>query len=79
MRCSTSARWLFDIVREGTCARGALLIRDRKDTDSDGPGLYVGAVFVRRQRRRDLAVPEGLDDRADLEARRLLCGPEHER
>src|ERR1043166_2986004 len=38
---------------------------------SGGPGLYVGAVFARRQRRRDLEVPEGLDDRADLEARRL--------
>ncbi len=44
-----------------------------------GPGLYVGDAFGRRQCRRDLAVPEGLDDRADLEARRHLCGPEHER
>ena len=43
------------------------------------PGLYVGVVFARRQRRRDLVVPEGLDDRADLEARRRLRGPEHER
>jgi hypothetical protein len=37
------------------------------------------ASFGRRKRRRDLEVPEGLDDRADLKARRLLCGPEHER
>jgi hypothetical protein len=37
------------------------------------------AVFERRQRQRDLVIPEGLDDRADLEARRRLCGPEHER
>jgi hypothetical protein len=43
------------------------------------PGLYVGAVFARRQRRRDLVIPEGLEDRADLEARRRLRGPEHER
>jgi hypothetical protein len=55
-------------------------IRDRSTLGArNGPGLYVGVVFVRRQRRRDLEVPEGLDDRADLEARRHLCGPEHER
>ena len=47
------------------------LSRDRfKLRTWNGPALYVGVAFVRRRRRRDLAVPEGLDDRLDLEARR---------
>jgi len=36
------------------------------------PDCMLIASFDRRKRRRDLEVPEGLDDRADLEARRLL-------
>ena len=54
---------------------GALLIRGPfKGGFRSDPGLYVGIAAVRRRCRRDLAIPEGLYDRADLEARRFLRG-----
>jgi hypothetical protein len=45
----------------------------------EGPGLHVVAAFWKKACRRDLETPEGHDDRADLEARRLFVSPEHER